>query len=240
MTKLEKTLTKFISVHGNTYDYSLVEYNGSLNDVIIICKKHGKFNQKIYNHNSGKGCSKCGREKTATASKPSKIELIEQFNNVHNNLYDYALIDYVSAHKKVKIICKNHNTFEQTPASHNNGSGCPKCGVELSGFNRLKLYSKNKKLGNKPGVFYKLLFTHINLNFSFIKVGITSVSIKKRYNKKCYKDYSYKIIEEVKCTNLESAQLEHNYININKEQKFIFPDNVKFIGYTECFKIKEL
>ena len=32
--------------------------------------------------------------------------------------------------KKIKIICKKHGDFKQTPGSHLNGSGCPKCGTE--------------------------------------------------------------------------------------------------------------
>lgn len=41
------TQTEFIrrarAVHGDRYDYSLVEYKGLNNPVAIICKKHGVF-----------------------------------------------------------------------------------------------------------------------------------------------------------------------------------------------------
>jgi hypothetical protein len=51
---------KAISVHGNTYDYSLSKYVNTKTDVKIICSVHGEFNQRPNNHLNGKGCKKCG------------------------------------------------------------------------------------------------------------------------------------------------------------------------------------
>ena len=45
--------------HGDKYDYSLVDYNGSSSKVIIICIKHGSFSQQAKSHLSGRGCPKC-------------------------------------------------------------------------------------------------------------------------------------------------------------------------------------
>jgi len=36
-------INKAINVHGDKYDYSKVNYTGSTNKVIIICKEHGQF-----------------------------------------------------------------------------------------------------------------------------------------------------------------------------------------------------
>ena len=44
--------------------------------------------------------------------------------------YDYSLVRYVNNHTKVKIICPIHGVFEQTPDSHLQGAGCPRCGRE--------------------------------------------------------------------------------------------------------------
>ena len=57
---------------------------------------------------------------------------------MHSNTYDYSLVEYVNGRTKVKIICLIHGEFEQTPQSHLNGSGCPKCGFE-SRINKRKL-----------------------------------------------------------------------------------------------------
>lgn len=51
----------------------------------------------------------------------------EKANEVHNNLYDYSLVDYKGCYEKVKIICSKHGIFEQTPKDHLKGQGCPYC-----------------------------------------------------------------------------------------------------------------
>jgi hypothetical protein len=47
-------------VHGDTYDYSLVNnYTGYQCSIDIICKKHGEFRQKAGDHLAGNGCPIC-------------------------------------------------------------------------------------------------------------------------------------------------------------------------------------
>lgn len=46
-------------IHGNIYDYSEVEYDGSKKPVNIICKDHGTFPQKPVDHLQGNGCPFC-------------------------------------------------------------------------------------------------------------------------------------------------------------------------------------
>ena len=53
--------------------------------------------------------------------------IIEKFNKIHGNKYDYSLVEYVNNTTKVKIICPIHGIFEQTPKSHLDGNNCYKC-----------------------------------------------------------------------------------------------------------------
>lgn len=46
-------------VHGDRYDYSMVEYVTSKIPVKIICPKHGVLNIKPNNHLNGSGCGEC-------------------------------------------------------------------------------------------------------------------------------------------------------------------------------------
>ena len=59
----KKTTEEFIAdairVHGNKYDYSLVEYKGASVPVRIICPLHGEFQQRAADHTNGHGCKKC-------------------------------------------------------------------------------------------------------------------------------------------------------------------------------------
>jgi len=223
-------IEKAILVHDNKYDYSLADYVGTKIKVKIICNIHGTFEQIPNNHLTGNGCPKCANLNTA-------VLFIKKANLVHGE-YDYSLVNYVRSTAKVIIRCKKHGIFVQEPRLHLTGQGCPSCGRAKSAHNWLKLYSLNEELGNEPGTFYKLLFTH-KLGFRFIKVGITSRNIKTRYSHSKYKDFTYEIIEEINTTNLESALMEQEFMKNTKLKRFKFPENVKFTGYTECYEAKQ-
>ena len=54
----EEFITKARSVHGEKYDYSLVNYIEGHLKIVILCRTHGKFLQMPYAHLAGKGMSK--------------------------------------------------------------------------------------------------------------------------------------------------------------------------------------
>ncbi len=60
-------------------------------------------------------------------------EFIEQSIIVHGKKYDYSLVEYLSRHKKVKIICTIHGEFLQYAGHHLMGKGCKKCANEYIG-----------------------------------------------------------------------------------------------------------
>ena len=55
----ESFIEKAVSVHGDKYDYSLVEYRNNRTKVKIICPHHGVFGQTPDAHMVGKGCRNC-------------------------------------------------------------------------------------------------------------------------------------------------------------------------------------
>jgi len=55
----EEYIDRAIKKHGNVYDYSDIDYTGTKNNIDIICKKHGTFNQSPSDHLQGNGCQKC-------------------------------------------------------------------------------------------------------------------------------------------------------------------------------------
>lgn len=124
-----KTTDDFISdarrVHGDKYDYSLVEYKGNKEKVWIICNNLHCFSQTPCDHLRGRGCPHCsGIAKSNTAS------FINSARMTHCGVYDYSKVEYVNNSTKVKIICDKHGLFLQTPNSHLNGRGCPSCKLE--------------------------------------------------------------------------------------------------------------
>lgn len=64
------------------------------------------------------------------------FKLIDELNKIHNNKYDYSLIEINKPIKYIDIICSKHVKFTQKLCHHKSGSGCSSC-------------SNNKKLNNK-------------------------------------------------------------------------------------------
>ena len=116
-------IKKAKSIHGDKYDYSLVDYKNNKTKIKIICPEHGIFEQAPNSHYSN-GCSKCSFK-----YKPSTEEIIKKLSHLHKNIYDYSLVEYKNAHTKIKIICKKHGVFEQATNHHLRGAGCPNCKI---------------------------------------------------------------------------------------------------------------
>ena len=55
-------------------------------------------------------------------------EFVKAATAKHKGAYSYELTVYDGAHNKTLISCPLHGAFEQTPASHLTGRGCPQCG----------------------------------------------------------------------------------------------------------------
>ena len=57
---LEEFITESKLIHGDKYDYSLVDYKNKETPIKIICKKHNYvFTQIPNDHLRGHGCDKC-------------------------------------------------------------------------------------------------------------------------------------------------------------------------------------
>ena len=123
-------IKEFNKVHGGKYDYSRVDYKGSITPVSIICKEHGEFMQTPSVHKQGSGCSECSSADLSNRYSTNIEKVLKAFKKAHGTKYDYSLVEYVNARKNVKIICPTHGVFEQLPTNHNRGMGCRKCGAE--------------------------------------------------------------------------------------------------------------
>lgn len=127
---VESFLAEASEVHSGKYDYSLVTSGRTTDKVEIVCPDHGVFTQRVGDHLKGSGCPKCKAVKTSKTQKWATEDFIREATAVHGDLYDYSLADYKSSTEKVKILCAKHGVFEQRPASHIRGEGCPKCAAE--------------------------------------------------------------------------------------------------------------
>lgn len=128
------------SVHGDKYDYSLVDYKNGKNKIKIICPDHGIWEQRPNGHLSGKGCRACSGSKKLTTK-----DFLIRAQNVHDNKYDYSLTQYTSHYGKVKIICPIHGEFTQGAGSHLAGVGCSHC-CESKGEKQIVSWLKKNKI----------------------------------------------------------------------------------------------
>lgn len=147
-------------LYGNKFDYSKTDFSKVKNKTIVICKKHGEFQTNFDQHyNKKTTCKFC------TNKVIDNKTFIEKANKIHNHKYDYTKTNYVNSHSKVIIICKEHGEFTQTPNSHLNGRGCPKCKIKSKLENKIEKllidnnidFEKQKKfnwLGNMRLDFY--------------------------------------------------------------------------------------
>lgn len=128
----KKFIEKSIEVHGDKYDYSKVKYTNAKVPVIIICKKHGEFEQKPYHHTQGSGCQECGKESSEKHKYDTTEDFIRKAISLHEGKYTYENTEFKGTGINVEITCKEHGTFKQNPNDHLTGKGCPKCGTTIS------------------------------------------------------------------------------------------------------------
>ena len=49
------------------------------------------------------------------AKKLTNEEFIKKCVDIHGNVYDYSITEYINIRTKIKIICKTHGIFEIFP-----------------------------------------------------------------------------------------------------------------------------
>jgi hypothetical protein len=219
-----KTTTDFVKdarlIHGDKYDYSLVEYVAGTLKVKIVCSVHGVFEQSPSSHKAGRGCPICATEKKGSKKRRKKLQFIEDARLIHGDKYDYSLVECVTGTSKVKIICPVHGVFEQSPSSHIWGRECPDC------------YSYGKLIG-KPGILYLIQFQK---DFAlFWKIGFTCRAIEDRFPRDALFINSYYLwqFEQVShAYNVEQSILKR--FQDYKFPRILFP-LLEDGGDTECF-----
>lgn len=133
----EEFIEKAKKVHGNKYNYDLIEYIDSNTPVKIYCNYcKTYFYQTPGKHLITLGCPECSKRLTAKKISLKKASTIEEFiekaRKIHGNKYNYDKVNYINNYTKVEIWCnKCKEYFWQKPSLHLMGKDCPKC-VKLS------------------------------------------------------------------------------------------------------------
>lgn len=206
-------------LHGEIYDYSKVKYLNNKTKVEILCKEHGSFWQVPNSHLTGRGCPKCGIKRGSSKISLSKNDFVARSISINKDRYDYSNVVYVNNRTKVKIVCRQHGAFLQTPDSHLSGQGCPKC--SKMGFNFLQ-----------QGFVYFI----ISEDGCYIKVGISG-NVKRRLEQlRKVTPFNFSVLKVIKAQGDECKQIEESYLS-----QFEPANRKGFNGCTEWLKYsKEL
>lgn len=241
INKKKYLIKRFKEVHGDCYDYSLVEYKGTKKDIKIKCKKHGVFEQTSSNHCKGKGCPKCAIEATKERMSHTTEWFLEKAKKVHKDRYRYGDSIYKGINEPIKIFCKKHGIFEQSPYRHViKKHGCKKCADE----NLKWRYTDWEKLGNSSKDFESFKIYIIKCwseEESFYKIGKTFKNMYKRFciSKCVAMPYNWEPIFIFEGNAIEISKMEKEYQNLNRNYKY--SPKISFGGSGECyFSIKNL
>jgi hypothetical protein len=143
----EEFINRAQQVHGpGTYIYDEVHEFRNLNEVVqIICPRHGRLNPmtagnhlmgrkhgKVKRGIIGQGCRKCGTEKSAFERSMTFEDFRAKAIDIHDNLYSYDEVIWVSRNVHIQIKCPEHGLFRQRPSDHLSGNGCGKCNSRIS------------------------------------------------------------------------------------------------------------
>lgn len=217
--------------HHDTYDYSLVNYVNNSTKVKILCSIHGEFEQTPAKHLCQKTtCPECAKLSRNSKNASTSEAFICKAKKVHGNKYNYSLVDYKAAIKKVIIICSEHGKFTQRPNDHLNGYGCSRCGRK-GGYDDT-FFQNHPDYKNKKALLYLVEYNIKGENF--LKIGITVRSMKERFG--CGGKRVCKFIKTVPLNLYHAYQLEQSLLQKYKTYK-MYPLKLskKAGGHTECF-----
>ena len=210
----EDFIKEAINVHGDEYDYSKSNYQGTNTKIEIICYKHGSFFQTPKNHLKGQGCPEC-----------SKLQFLKEAFIVHKQKYSYCEETYTSSRNKMKIICPEHGEFWQTPDSHLRGCGCPKCMNIISKPETvitkfIKTFYNDEIVNNARNIIAPL---ELDIYIPSEKIAIEYNGLKW-HSEEFNKDSNYHLLKLNKCNEqgikliqiFEDEWLEHKEIVLSK------------------------
>lgn len=237
----ESIKEKFKEVHDNRYSYEKTVYKTMHVKVVVTCLEHGDFNITPHMHISRQqGCAKCASKKQQGRQKDTAESFIAKAQKIHGKRYDYSLVEYgLTAHEKVEIICRVHGKFLISPNSHlSKRANCVKCSQIASkrklekegnlGWNKQQWIKRCK--GKIPFVYILRCW---NEEENFIKIGITSKSLKRRFTTKERMPYNYEVLRIIQSENAGYIyDLENILLRNSKHQKYT--PKIDFHGKTEC------
>lgn len=193
-------------------------YSGSFNKLKFICSSGHIFSSSPSNILNDKyiGCKRCSAQKMSNEKMKDHSEFVRQVSLIHPN---YEVVgEYRSCFSKVELLCDKGHKFSSRANDILYGTGCSIC--RTSGYK-----------DNLPGTLYYLRVE--DGGEIFYKIGITNLSVSKRFNMKDRAKITI-LMEEYYENGLLARIAERQVLDCFKE--FIAKDvNILKKGNTELF-----
>lgn len=222
-------LEKSKAIHGDNYDYSQAIYTRNSAKVKITCNGCGvMFEQAPQDHMRGNGCVLCHWDRNSL----TQDEFIRESKLVHGAYkYNYKNAGYVDKSSVVILGCNDcGEVFNQDAYRHLRGNGCPNCARETSGFNLTSFTDSCDRNGNGKGTLYVIeCFLGDEV---FIKIGMTSKTVYKRFSKSKI-PYRYKEVYSIVGDSKFIFDIEKSLHRLLRKYKY--KPKISFAGQTECF-----
>ena len=219
----EDFVEKVKSIHGDKYDYSLVEYKNNKTKVKIICPEHGVFEQRPDGHLKKYGCSKCrtyvGKRnnlcKNISGVKFGKLTPIEELPN--SDKFKNRVWVCRCDCGNIKNVSTNNLTMD-----HTKSCGCSqyKKGKDVYNYTGYEDISGKKWNSIKSGAIIR------GLEFLITKEQVWEKYLEQ--NKKCYftkqdisfneKTASVDRLDNSKGYNIDNISIVHKDINIMRNK----------------------
>jgi hypothetical protein len=137
----EDKISEWVSLYGDKYDYSEVEYVDFQTPVKITCNLHNvSFTQRAGQHHFKEGCPQCRTERTKELYNKRWDDYRDKIDQAHNGNYDFCRVKKYRVNDRNDFGCKKHGTwFKQANVKALAGkTGCPECKKEGSNLRQRK------------------------------------------------------------------------------------------------------
>ena len=176
---------KVCSKFGNKIKLKEDTYVNIKTKMTCECSAHGVFKATPHYliNTSKSGCPKCGLEEGGKKSRVPYETFLKKANKKFKGKFTYIEETYKGNSQKMKALCPKHGEINIIPYSHiSQEYGCYSCMVEASGAYYL----------DKPTTLYYIKL--IKGNEEYFKLGITTTTLDKRFNKLPTDNVTYQII----------------------------------------------
>ncbi len=211
----EEFIEKSKKVHGDKYDYSLVEYVNYSTKVKII------YNENIYeqlpsNHLKGFVCE--------NIKKMTKEEFIQKSKEIHGDKYDYSLVDFKNVRGKVKLIY-NDIVYEQYTYANLQGKSPELVPIKIT----------KKEFIRRARIVHGDTFDYSLVKIEGISNKVDIIYENKKYSQKMFDHlrghYPRGIIKDSKGVSDIIDYLENNNIKYIREYYYEDCKNISYLRF---------